>query len=394
MQPSAISDREFIFLNAMLISLAALATDMILPALPLMAQDMGTSGNDQQWMIAVFFISMNSGGIFFGPLSDSIGRRNTIFIGTIIFVLGCFMSALTNHFDTMLWGRLLQGFGASAIYIGILTIVRDKYSGRDMARVMSFSMSIFIMVPTVAPLFGQTVMLLHDWHSIFYVFIGWSLLSFIWLRLRQPETLPVENRLPFDFNTFINNLGIFFKTRISIGYTFVSGFSFSILLSYLLSCQQIFVDIYQTGTLFPLYFGVVALAVGLASFVNGKLVMRLGMQKLFYLATKATIGISGAALVYIYGLGMEVSLTLFMTIMVVLFFFLGLIFGNTNAIAIEPLGHIAGIATAIIRFIQGIIAVGLGTIVGQSYDGTIMPLMIGFFVAGVLTYVSARWADR
>ena len=390
-----ISDREFVFLNAMLISLGALATDMILPALPYMAEDMGqATGNEQQWMVAVFFISINTGGIFFGPLSDSIGRRNTIAIGTVIFVVGSLMSALTNNFDIMLWGRFLQGLGAAAIFIAMSTILRDKYSGRHMARIMSFTMSIFIMVPTVAPLFGQMVLMLGDWHGIFYVFIAWSLVSFVWLWVRQPETLPVENRLPFNMATFIKNLRIFFNNRTSVGYSIVNGFSFSLLLSYLLSAQQIFVEIYQTGTLFPAYFAVIALAVGIASFVNGKLVMQMGMRKLYYLAAKTIIALTGGTLIILLGLGGELPLIGFMVIMVGLFFCLGLTFGNTVAIAIEPLGDIAGIANAIIRLLSGVIAVGMGIVIGQSYDGTVFPLFIGFFVAGVAAYASAQYSDR
>ena len=395
MEKSTISDREFIFLNAMLISLAALATDMMLPALSIMAQDMGgVTGNDQQWVIAVFFISMNSGGIFFGPLSDSIGRRGTIAIGTAIFVLGCFMSALTNNFDTMLWGRLLQGLGASAINVATLTIVRDKYSGRNMARIMSFSMSIFIMVPTVAPLFGQLVMQHMDWHWIFYIFVIWSLLSLLWLWIRQPETLPIEKRYPFQFKIFMANLKTYFTTRVSLGYTIVNGFGFSILISYLMSAQQIFMGVYAVGDMFPAFFAMTALAFGGASFINGKLVMQLGMRKLFHLANKSIIIISGLAMVYLYAVDNSMPLELFMAVMIILFFCLGLSFGNTNSIAIEPLGHIAGIATAAIRFISGFIAVGMGTIIGQSYDGTIVPLITGCFVVASLAKLSAHWADR
>ena len=395
MATKTISDREFIFLNAMLISLGALATDMILPALPNMAQDMGQAvGNKQQWTIAVFFISINTGGIFFGPLSDSIGRRNTIAIGTVIFVIGSLMSALTNDFNVMLWGRFLQGLGASAIFIAMSSLLRDKYSGRNMARIMSFTMSIFIMVPTVAPLFGQMVMMWGDWHAIFYVFIAWALISFVWLWIRQPETLAVENRLPFNMATFKKNLRIFFANRTSVGYSIVNGFSFSLLLSYLLSSQQIFVKIYDTGTLFPAYFAVIALAVGIASFVNGKLVMQMGMRKLYYLAAKTIMLITGGTLIMLYSIGGDLSLVWFMGIMVVLFFCLGLTFGNTVAIAIEPLGHIAGIANAIIRLVSGVIAVGMGVITGQAYDGTIVPLFTGFFVAGVLAYTSARYSDK
>ena len=394
-ETSNISDREFILLTALLTSLVALSIDMLLPALPNIAQDMNVRNpNQQQLIIAVLFLSMNTGAILFGPLSDAIGRRVTITIGGVIFFFGSILSATTIDFDTMLWGRLLQGFGVSGIHVTTLTIVRDKYSGRNMARIMSFSMSIFIMIPCIAPLLGQGILMVSDWRSMFYVLIIWSGIGLLWLWTRQEETLPKPNRIPLNITTFMANLKTFLSTRVSLGYTVASGFAFTILTAYLMSAQQIFDEIYNTGDMFAIYFGVIALTVGVSSFINGRLVMRLGMHNLSNLATKGVIATTATMLVITNLLSTDLPLWLFMTGMSVMFFFLGLVFGNMNAIAMEPLGQIAGIATAFIRFISGVMSVSFGALIGLSYNGTTEPMMFGFFASALAMLLSVLWANK
>ena len=383
---------EFIVLMAATMSLVALSIDMMLPAFPEMARDLHVANaNDVQLVISVMFIGLALGQPFYGPLSDTFGRKPAMHAGFALLFIGSAVSMFATDFTVMLAGRFLQGFGAAGPRTVALALIRDRFQGSEMARVMSFIMTIFILVPILAPALGQGILLFTGWPAIFGFFIVFSLLVQTWLSLRQPETLPAEYRRPFT----LASIGTGFLEVVRCGpamiYTAVAGSVFGAFMGYLNSCQQVFQVQYGLGRLFPLYFGGLALSAGVAAVINGNLVLRFGMHRLTRRALYAVAVLSWLILLITLLGGGHPPLWQFMAVCVAWFFCIGVVFGNINAMAMEPLGHVAGSAAAVIGTATTLMAVGLGFLVGKAYDGTLFPLSIGF---AVLTTISALLLRR
>lgn len=376
---------EFIALIAMLSSLTALAIDTMLPALATIGHDLGVQhANDPQLIISSLFLGLACGQVLFGPLSDATGRKPLMYVGLGIFMLGSLIAMLAQDFSHMLVGRVLQGLGASAPRVLTIALVRDCYAGRAMAQVMSFTMSIFILVPMLAPSLGQGLLLLAGWRSIFTTFLVLALVAAAWFLLRMPETLPPDKRRPLTWQKFTQALREVLTTRASMLFTLATGMVFGAFLGYLSSAQQILQIQYGLGKHFPLYFALLALSIGAASLLNGRLVMRYGMH---WLAQRAVLGftlMSGLFLLVAYGTHGQPPLALLMAYFSLAFLSLGMLFGNLNALAMEPLGHIAGISASVIGSLSTLAAIPLGTLIGQSYDGTVLPLVTGFFALGLM----------
>jgi DHA1 family bicyclomycin/chloramphenicol resistance-like MFS transporter len=384
---------EFVALVALLSSLTAFAIDAMLPALTTIGQDLGVAhDNDAQLIISTLFLGLASGQIFFGPLSDATGRKPLMYVGLGLFMLGSLVSMLAQDFSHMLIGRFLQGLGASAPRVLTIALVRDCYEGRAMARVMSFTMSIFILVPMIAPSLGQGILLLAGWRSIFSVFLVLAVIVASWFWLRMPETLPAAKRRPFTFRQFWLAFREVMTNRTSMTYTLTTGIVFGAFLGYLSSAQQILQIQYGLGERFPLYFAVLALAIGGASLLNAKLVMRYGMHWLSKWALLLFTLLSGAFWLVTYSTAGHPPLALLMVYFMLAFLALGMLFGNLNALAMEPLGHIAGIGASVIGSLSTLIAIPLGTFIGQAYDHTVLPLISGFFLLGLVasTAIVAR----
>lgn len=386
---------EFVTLMAIMTSLVALTIDAMLPALPEIGHDLGVvNANDNQHVISALFVGLAFGQLVFGPLSDSIGRKPAIYIGFTICAAGCVLSMVSTSFAVMLAGRALQGFGAACARTVCTALIRDMYEGRAMARVLSFTMAIFILVPTIAPAIGQGILLIADWRAIFGVFLFLVGSSGIWFALRQPETLTPERRSPFAFSTIIGSLYLVLSNRTSLGYTIAAGFIFGILIAYLNLAQQVLQVQYGLGKLFPLYFGILALSIGLASVVNAKLVMQHGMHRLSNLALITLIIVSvGYLIVTVMSDGHPVFWS-FMVFMLMAFFCMGALFGNLTSIAMEPMGHIAGIASAFVNCGATIVSVPLGATVGQLYEGNVTPLITSFVVLSVAALITTRWVSK
>jgi len=286
---------EFVILIALIISLVALSIDAMLPALPQIAADLGVVEiNDSQYVISIFFAGMALGQMFFGPMSDSVGRRPAILAGFAVFALGCLLSIAAASFEQMLIGRFLQGLGAAGPRIVSVALVRDQFKGREMARVMSFVMSVFILVPVFAPAIGQLILSVADWHFIFAMFLALALTVVAWFWKRQPETLAQENRIRFSFVGLLLDIQAISRIRAALGYTLTMGFVFGAFVGYLSSSQQIFQVQYRLFELFPLYFGILACSIGCASLLNARLVMRFGMRALSRFALQSTCFLSAA----------------------------------------------------------------------------------------------------
>jgi len=379
---------------ALLMSLTAMSIDIMLPALPQIGSDLGLArANDAQLIIAAMLLGMASGQIVYGPLSDSIGRKPALCAGLVLFLAGSVLAMVAASFPLMLLGRVLQGLGAAGPRSVVVALVRDQHAGAAMARIMSLILTTFILVPTVAPAIGQAVLEVAHWRAIFGLLFVVAFVALIWFVYRQGETLPPERRLPFSAAKMALAVREVCVNRVALGYTVAAGLIFGAFLGYINSSSQIFLDQYDAGRLFPLYFGGLALGLGGASFLNARLVVRVGMQRLASWAAGMLGGCSVLFLVVAVATAGHPPLWALLADLFVSFLCLGLVFGNFNALAMEPLGHIAGIGAAVVGTITTLMSLTLGTLIGQSYNGTVLPLIGGFAVLGLASLAMMRWAE-
>ena len=386
---------EFIPLVALLFSLVALSIDAMLPALPELGRDLGVARpNDVQYVITSLFLGLGLGQIFFGPLSDRIGRKPAIYAGLGVFMAGCIVSVWAPTFETMIAGRVLQGIGVAAPRIVTVALVRDQYEGRSMARIMSFAMAVFILVPAAAPALGLAVLRIAGWREIFVTFFLIAAVAFVWLLVRQPETLPPDRRRSFSPRAIGRAVREILGIRAAVGYTVATGFAFAPFVAYLSSAPQMFAQGYGVGDLFVVWFAVLALVIGVASIVNGRLVMRYGMRRLSTIAAGALALVSAIALLGLFPFDGLFPFWLFMAYFLFVFVCVGLLFGNLNALAMEPLGHVAGVGASVVASLATLISVPLGGFVGLSFDGTLYAQVGAFAVFGTGMLAAIRWAGR
>ena len=386
---------EFIPLVALLFSLVALAIDAMLPALPEIGSDLGLARpNDVQYVIVSLFLGLGLGQMFFGPLSDRIGRKPAIYAGLAVFMAGCVISVFAPTFETMIAGRVLQGIGVAAPRIVTVALVRDQYEGRTMARIMSFAMAVFILVPAAAPALGLAVLRAAGWRAIFVAFFLIATAAFVWLLVRQPETLPPARRRSLSPRALAGSVREILGIRAAVGYTVATGFAFAPFVAYLSAAPQMFADGYGVGDLFVVWFAVLALVIGAASIVNGRLVMRYGMRRLSAVAAGAIALVSAVAWLGLFPFDGLFPFWLFMAYFLLVFICVGLLFGNLNALAMEPLGHLAGVGSAVVASLATLISVPLGGVVGQSFDGTLYAQVGSFAVFGAGMLAAIWWAGR
>lgn len=386
---------EFIVLVALLNAMVAMSIDTMLPAIGAIAAELGAiDPNARQFIITSFFAGMTLGTLIYGPWSDSIGRKPAIYAGLVLYAVGSVMCMLSTNFEMMLIGRFVQGFGAASPRIVSIAMVRDGSAGAAMAKVMSFVMTVFMLVPILAPSVGQLVLLVANWRFIFAGFLGMGIIAAIWLWQRQPETLPRERRSPLSLTALTDAAREVVTHPIAMGYTVAIGCVFGSFICYLGTSQQLFADQYGQGELFAVWFGVFAIAIALAMIFNAKLVMRYGMRNLSKWALRAGIVLS--ALFLLAGLLMNGHPPLWMlgAYLFANFFCSGILFGNYNSIALEPMGRIAGMAAAISGALSSLIAIITGSFIGQLYDGTVIPLAAGFTVLGLVAFALTEWAER
>jgi len=387
-RPTPLPFPEFVALMASMISLVALSIDAMLPALAQIGDALGAAeDNDSQLIIAVIFLGMALGQMVYGPMSDTTGRKPAVYLGYGFFVAGSLLCLFAADFNLMIAGRFLQGFGLAAPRTITIAIVRDQYAGPAMARVMSFIMMVFILVPMVAPAFGQGILLLFGWRAIFTFILLTGAGTGIWFMLRQPESLLKESRKPFNLSQIRSAVKEVCTNRISIGYTIVTGMIFSAFIGYLSSSQQVFQQQYGLGTYFPLYFALLASAIGFSSYINGRIVMRVGMRKptLIALCTLTLLSLLFYGFSWISG--GHPALWLLTLYFIAAFICVGTLFGNLNALAMQPLGHIAGIGASVVGSLSTLISVPIGIFIGRSYSGSVLPLIGGFTVCAALALV-------
>ena len=374
---------EFVSLMALMTSLVALSIDAMLPALNQIGQDLAIVDPQQTHLIvSLFFIGMGFGQLYYGPVSDDKGRRYAIISGLIIFAIGSVVCMFAETLTVMLIGRVIQAFGVSGPRIAALAVIRDQYEGEAMARVMSFIMMVFILVPMLAPSFGQAILLMFSWHHIFTSFLVIGLLTGIWFFVRQPETLPKEKRKPFSWQQLWVSSKFILTHRMVMFYTISMGIIFGSFLAYISASQTLFQHIYDTAEMFPLYFALLAFSIGLASFINGTLVMRLGMRTLCNWAMVGWLIFSVLLTILCLIYQGIPPLWQFVSVLFCAFFCIGILFGNVNSMAMQPLGEMAGLGAAIIGSLSSLFSVPTAVFVGSFIDNTITPVALGFVFFG------------
>lgn len=388
-----LSQPEFIALIAMLFATIAFSIDAMLPALPAIAGELTPDRpNAAQLIITSFVLGMGIGTFVAGPLSDTFGRRRVIVGGAVLYCLAAAAAFLAPSLETILAARLVQGLGAAGPRVVSLAMVRDLYKGRDMARVVSFAMMIFTLVPALAPLLGSGIIAVFGWRSIFLAFILFSVISMLWMLMRQPETLAPENRRPLRAGPLWEALREVLTTRLIVTSIAVQTLVFGALFGTLSSTQPIFDQTFGRADSFPLWFALIALLAGSASFLNASLVGRLGMRYLIVTTLSVQIVFSGGmALMNEFSLWPEpLVFPAFILWMVGVFAMAGLTIGNLNALALEPVGHIAGMASSVIGALSTVFAVMIAAPLGLAFDGTSLPLMVGVAVLSVLAFLLMR----
>ena len=386
---------EFIVLVAGIQSLTALSIDAMLPAFPDIGRDLNVSpANDVQLVIMVMFLGMALGQLLYGPLADSLGRRRPIMLGFVIYLSGSVVCLFSGTLTMLLLGRFLQGFGSAAFRIVTVAIIRDRFEGPTMARVMSFVMTIFILVPVVAPAIGQGVLWLAGWRAIFAMFLVNGLLLLLWFLMRMHETLPLEKRVPLSFTRSLNAAREVFRIRAALGYTLCIGLMFGPFMAYLSTAQQLFADVFDRGEELPVFFAILALSFGAASLTNASLVMKFGMYSLSLWSACTFTGVALLSWVALQTVLPEPPLWGFMACLMLTFFCQGLMFGNLNAMAMQPLGHIAGVGATMVGALSMLVSLPAAYVIAQAFDGTVLPLVTGYAVFGVAVVATMLWTKR
>lgn len=384
-----LSQGEFVALTAALFAMVAISIDAMLPALPEIAATLSPDApNRAQLVITSFVFGMGLGTLFVGPLADAFGRKPVIYAGTALYALTALACYFANSLDTLLVARVLQGIAVAAARVVSMAIMRDLFKGREMAKIMSFVMMVFIMVPAIAPLMGQGIIALAGWHAIFLVYILFAAVIILWFGLRQPETLPKENRRPLDFGILLAATKELFTHRIVVISILAQTLTMAALFATLSSMQGIFEQRFDRAASFPLWFAFIALGSASGSIINSRVVMRLGMRPVITAAYASVLALTLVLLVMIASGAMPEMLAFPAHILwsIALFSMMSLTMGNLNALAMEPVGHIAGLAASVMTSVATVASVVLAVPVGLAFNGTAVPLMAGVavFVAGAL----------
>ncbi len=385
MQNKQTFELEFVALMASLMSIVALSIDALLPALPEIGRSLGTSNtNDAQMLVTMIFLGLGFGQLIFGPLSDSFGRKPIVYYGFILFIISTMICVTTQSFEIMILGRILQGIGLSSPRTIAISMIRDSYSGNYMAKILSFVVMIFILVPVIAPTLGQFLLNFYNWESIFYVNLIFGSIVMLWFWQRQPETLTNEKRIRFTSRIFLDGTKEFLKHKNSIAFTLISGFITGSFMVYLSTSQQIFQVQYNLADKFPYIFASLAIAVGLATYLNSQLVVKYGMWRIAYIAVICYVIIS-VLYVILFWSSPNPSIGVLISFFALQFFAIGFLFGNLRALAMQPLGHIAGIGAAINGFVSTVMAVPIANYIGSFVNDSVLPLFIGFSIFGFLS---------
>lgn len=388
-----ISRPEFIALMAAMMALNALAIDVMLPALPYMGEALGiASENERQFVIAAYMLGFGSAQLAYGPLSDRFGRRAPLLFGLAIYVACAFAAVFAPNFAVLLGLRFIQGLGAAGTRVIATSMVRDRFSGRGMAEVMSLTFMVFMAIPIVAPGIGQILLLNGPWQSIFVFMAGLAIVFALWGFFRLPETLDPAKRRPLTLRAVTEGFRIVFTDRFALFYGLAGMFLFGALFGFISTSQQIYVEIYGLGVYFPVAFAAIAGLMAVSSFLNSRIVRHFGMRRLSHFAILVFTGVSAIWLMLsVFGF---MPLWLFLPLLAIIMFMFGWGASNMNSLSMEPLGAVAGTASSVFGFIQTVGGALLGGFIGQQFDGTVVPVAAGYLVMGVMALICVLVAEK
>ncbi|OLP59913.1 bicyclomycin resistance protein [Xaviernesmea oryzae] len=384
---------EFVITMALMTASISFAIDSMLPALPHIASALHVEKeNDAQLVIAVFFFGFGLSQLFFGSLADAFGRRRVLLAGLAIFTVAMLGAAWTESFTALLILRFCQGIGGAAVRICTTAITRDCFGGREMARVMSYIMIVFMLVPIIAPSLGQAVLFFGDWSWIFVLLGGVGAILFLWAALRMRESLPQAERQPLSLASVVSGFSTVLTNRITCGYMIALTLFTGVICAFIVTVQQVFGTVYGLGDWLPLAFAGTGSGIALANFGNGQFVRRFGMRRISH---AGMIGFTIlAALIFLLSLGGKPPFLITYLGLTLLLMMFAVVATNFTAISLEPMGHIAGTATAITGFVSTTGGAILGGTIGQMFNGTVQPLFGGFAVFGAVSLVAVLWAER
>ncbi len=363
----------------------ALSLDAILPALDVIGLAVGTTTAAQnQLLITLFFLGLGIGPLFFAPLSDSLGRKPVVYMGFAIFVLASILCVIAESLELMLLGRILQGISLSGPRTISIAMIRDLYTGDYMARIMSFVSVVFILIPVIAPALGKLMLDWMGWEAIFYMQVFFVVLVCWWFWKRQPETLASQNKTVFKRKVFVSSCIELFNYPKTMLFTLIWGLITGAFLVYLSTAQQIFQEQYHFKEAFPYIFAGLAIMVGISTLLNGTLVLRFGTLKLVRCALLAFTLISFCYVV-LFSSGTNPPFVIAMVFFALQFLTVGFLFGNIRSLAMEPVGHIAGMGAAVTGSIATVIGVPISAYIGQYVTTTVLPMFLGFLICGLIS---------
>lgn len=387
---------EFIGLIAMMFATIAFSIDAMLPALPEIANELSPgNANRAALILTSFVLGMGIGTFIAGPLSDAYGRRNVLFAGTLLYIAAALVAWASETLEVMLIARVIQGFGAAAPRIVAIAIVRDLYGGAQMARIVSFVMLVFTLVPAFAPAMGAFIIIASGWRTIFLSFVVFATITVIWMAFRMPETLDDADRRPFRIKPMAIAVKEIFAhplVRLSI---FVQTLAMGMLFLTLMLIQPIYADTFGRADSFPYWTGLIAILAGSASLFNAMVVVRVGMQRLVTLTLGIQTIIAVVGLVLNPASMMEpYGFAIFLVWQFCIFFQAGLTLGNLNAIAMEPMGHVAGMAASVIGGVSTIFAAAIASIVTLLFPPTVNSLIAAVLVMALVGFAIMRHMAR
>jgi len=387
---------EFVGLVALMMAVTAISIDNLLPAFPDIQARFGVADpNRLQLLVYVYMLGFSVAQLVYGPVSDALGRRGTLLASLAVYMAASGLAMLAPTFEWLLAARVLQGIGAAGGRVLSTAIVRDRYSGREMASVMSLVMMVFLIVPMIAPAVGAGMLLLGSWHWVFVSMLALSGLLVVWFSWRMPETLHPEYRRPLSLAATGQAVLLTLRTRVAVGYATALGLLTGCIMGYVGSAQQLFdTGLYQLGALFPLAFGVVAGAMGVATLINARIVRRLGMRTLSHAGLVAFVAVA----VVQVGVGLAYRghppLALFIAVLCANQFLLSFAMPNFNALALQPLGAVAGTASSFLGAYTTLLGAACGLVIGQAFDGTVLPVGLGYAVLGGLALAVVAWTEH
>ena len=384
---------EFIALVAALIAINAFAIDIMLPGLQQIGAGLGEADpNRRQLVLPAYMLGFGILQMVFGPLSDRYGRRKPLLVGLVIYCIAALSAYAVTDFNSLVMLRFIQGAGAAASAVIATALVRDLFVGDEMAKTMSLVFMVLMLSPIFAPGLGQMLLVVLDWRGLFLFMAGLGLLVTLWVALRLPETLKPENKRPFGLKSIVEGFGIVFSNRLALRYIMATSLLFGGLFGFLTSSQQIYVSIYQVGLWFPAFFAAGGAISALGGFANSQLVSTYGMRRIAYLALNV-FG-AAAAVMLLLGYLQMLPVWLFFALSAVQFFTFSMIMPNFGALAMEPLGEVAGTAASAQGFLQMVLGASIGAFIGQMFNATTIPLALGMLVLAVLAMGLTRVAGH